>query len=115
MKSTWYLYMAILLCMLFPARLLPGQEVAYVHPLHAISFEATPNWAQELHDYNGKVFEVINPNHNMRIFLSYIPECKSVKKHMKELSGKKGLICSDRPYDTVLIRHLCEPFWPASG
>ncbi len=38
----------------------------------------------------------------MRFFLSYIPECKSVKKQLKELAGKKGLICTDRPYDTVL-------------
>jgi hypothetical protein len=82
----------------------PGmaQNVEYSHPLHQFSFEASPSWIQELHNYNGKVFEVTNPNNNMQILMSFVPDCRNVKKHMKSLSGRKGLICSNRPYDTTL-------------
>lgn len=79
-----------------------AQTVEYSHPLHQFSFEASPSWFQELHDYNGKVYEVNNPNHNMQILMSFVPDCRKVKKHMKTLSAKKGLICKDKPYDTIL-------------
>jgi hypothetical protein len=38
----------------------------------------------------------------MRILMSFVPDCRNVKKHMKSLSGKKGLICKHKPYDTIL-------------
>ena len=99
---TRLLYMIPIICLLVLPKSLLAQEVPYSHPLYAISFEATPSWNQELHDYNGKVFELINPNNNMHIYLSFVPECRNAKKHMKRLSGKKGLVCQGRPYDTLL-------------
>lgn len=84
------------------AGLLMAQNVEYSHPLHSISIEASPSWVQELHSYNGKVFELTNPNNNMHILMSLVPDCRNVKKHMKRLSGKKGLICNQKPHDTIL-------------
>jgi hypothetical protein len=81
-----------------------AQEVEYSHPLHAFSFEASPFWDQELHNYNGKVFQVTNPNHNMSISLSFIPGRKNARRHMKQVSDQNGLICRQKPYDTILNR-----------
>ena len=96
------LYMILLICVLLLPTSLLGQEVSYSHPLHNISFEATPSWDQKLHENNGKVFEVTNPNNNMHIYLSFVPECRNVKKHMKRISGRNGLVCQGRPHDSVL-------------
>lgn len=103
MKSVKLIQIFLLICLgIVQGNLLFAQEVEYSHPLHQISFEASPSWVQVLHNYNGKVFEVTSPNHNMKILLSFVPDCRNVKKHMKHLSGKKGLICQDKPYDTIL-------------
>lgn len=82
----------------------PGmaQNVKYSHPYHQFSFEASPSWVQQLHNYNGKVFEVTNPNNNMQILMSFVPDCRNAKKHMRSLSGRKGLICKNKPHDTLL-------------
>jgi hypothetical protein len=87
---------------IFPQGSIYGQIVEYRHPLVEFSFAASPLWDQELHNYNGKVFEVTNPNHNMKISMSFIPGCKNARKHMKQISGKSGLICLQKPYDTIL-------------
>lgn len=89
---------------LFMTGLLYGQGVVYRHPLYEFSFEASPSWNQVLHNYNGKVFEVTNPNHNMRISMSFVPGCKNARKHLRELSGQDGLICLQKPKDTILSR-----------
>lgn len=81
---------------------LHGQVVEYKHPLFDVGFMASPSWEQELHDNNGKIFQVTNPNNNMRINLSFIPDCRNPQKYMKRISGMKGLICPNRPYDTLL-------------
>ena len=103
MKNLKFIAICLLLCAgLFQTGKLLAQTVEYSHPLHEFSFEASPSWIQELHNYNGKVFEVTNPNNNMQILMSYIPNCRKVKKHMKTISAKKGLICKDKPHDTIL-------------
>lgn len=79
-----------------------GQLANYDHPMFDIGFEASPHWSQTLHDDNGKVFEVINPNNNLRINLSYVPGCRNVQKHMKHLAGLKGMITPEKAHDTVL-------------
>ena len=84
------------------AGLIYGQTVEYSHPLFAFSFAASPLWNQEFHDFNGKVFEVTNPNHNIKISLSFIPGCKNPRKQMKQISGLSGLVCRQKPYDTIL-------------
>ena len=81
---------------------LQAQDVQYQHPHYAFSFEASPSWTQALHDYNGQVFEVVNPNNNMQIRMSFVAGCRNAKRFMKEISGRKGLICKDKPYDTIL-------------
>ena len=121
--KTYVIYHKIfLLCMgMIFFQPLHGQKVEYKHPLFDIGFMASPSWEQELHDYNGKIFQVTNPNNNMRINLSFIPNCRNPQKHMKRMSGLKGLICQKGPYDTVLnnkkaliMRGMClqgkEPF-----
>lgn len=103
MKSVKVIPAKLLICLgLIQGSILLAQDVEYSHPLHQISFEASPSWVQELHDYNGKVFEVINPNHNMKILLSFVPDCRNAKQHMKLISGEEGLICQEKPYDTIL-------------
>lgn len=57
---------------------LHGQKVEYKHSLFDIGFMASPSWEQELHDYNGKIFQVTNPNNNMCINLSFIPNCRGL-------------------------------------
>ncbi|MCK5137017.1 MAG: hypothetical protein KAR19_14620 [Bacteroidales bacterium] len=79
-----------------------SQTEQYKHPLFNIWFEATPHWDQELHDYNGKVFQVTHPNHNMCVNLSFVPDCRKPGKYMKRMSGLMGLICLNGPYDTIL-------------
>ncbi len=79
-----------------------AQVEEYKHPLYDIGFTASPAWDRELHDDNGKVFEVTNPNNNMRVCLSYISDCRNPQRYMKRLSGLKGLIYADKPYDTIL-------------
>lgn len=79
-----------------------GQRVEYTHPDYTFSFAASPLWEQEFHDFNGKVFEVTNPNHNMTISMSFIPDCKNARKQMKLISGLSGLVCIQKPYDTIL-------------
>ena len=104
-----------------PMASLQGQDVTYSHPLDDFSFEASPSWDQMLHNYNGKVYEVIHPNHNMKISMSFVPGRKSARKQVKEISGLKGMVCSKKPYDTtlnhkkaVLLQGFClegkEPF-----
>jgi len=103
MKSVKYRQLFLVFCLgVLSLKPLHAQDVKYSHPLHKFSFEASPSWVQELHDFNGKVFEVTNPNNNMRIFMSFVPDCRNAKKHMKQLSAQKGLICSKKPFDTVL-------------
>jgi len=103
MKATKFIHLLFLMCLgILGANSLSAQEVKYSHPLHQFSFEASPYWIQELHDYNGKVYELTNPNHNMKILMSFVPDCRNAKKHMRRLSGKKGLICNQKPYDTIL-------------
>jgi len=103
MKSFKLIKLLFLLCLgILQASSGMAQNVEYSHPLHQFSFEASPYWTQELHNFNGKVYEVINPNHNMRILMSFVPDCRNAKKHMKSLSGKKGLICNQKPFDTIL-------------
>ena len=87
---------------IFPVGSIYGQIVEYSHPLFAFSFAASPLWDQEFHDFNGKVFEVTNPNHNMKISMSFIPGCKNARKHMKQISGLSGLVFLQKPYDTIL-------------
>ncbi len=87
---------------IFPIGSIFGQIVEYSHPLHAFSFAASPLWDQEFHNFNGKVFEVTNPNHNMKISMSFIPGCKNARKHMKQISGLSGLVCQQKPFDTIL-------------
>jgi len=103
MKSIKLIQVLFLVCLgLAGISSLKAQGIEYSHPLHKFSFEASPYWIQELHDYNGKVFELTNPNHNMKILMSFVPDCRNAKKHMRQLSGKKGLICNQKPYDTIL-------------
>ncbi|MEN8203265.1 MAG: hypothetical protein ABFS28_11765 [Bacteroidota bacterium] len=103
MKSIKLIQLLFLLCLgILQVTPLLAQNVEYSHPHHHFSFEASPHWVQELHDYNGKVFEVTSPNNNMQILMSFVPDCRNAKKHMKLLSGKKGLIYNQKPYDTVL-------------
>jgi hypothetical protein len=45
---------------------------------------------------------VVNPNKNMQIFLSFIPGCDNPVRQLKRLSGKTGLICKGKPYDTII-------------
>ncbi len=103
MRSVKVIKLIVAFCFgIIPMGTIHGQDVEYSHPLYEFSFEASPFWDQELHNYNGKVFEVINPNHNMRICMSFIPDCKNVRRHMKHLSGLNGLVCLQKPYDTIL-------------
>jgi len=103
MRSLKFIQLLVVFCLgIFPVGSIHGQIVEYSHPLHAFSFAASPFWDQEFHDYNGKVFEVTNPNHNMKISMSFIPGCKNARKHMKQISGLSGLVCLQKPYDTIL-------------
>lgn len=79
-----------------------GQMVEYKHPLYNIGFMASPSWEEEFHDYNGKVFQLTNPNNNMRVNLSFVPDCKNPQRYLKRMSGMKGLVYQKRPYDTLL-------------
>ena len=103
MRSLKFIQLLVAFCLgISPVGSIYGQIVEYSHPLCAFSFAASPLWDQELHDYNGKVFEVTNPNHNMKISMSFIPGCKNARKHMKQISGLSGLVCQQKPYDTIL-------------
>lgn len=90
----------IITCMM--ALPLCGQLVSYTHPRAAIGFMASPDWEEELLDDQGLVYEVTNPNHNMRVSLSFMPECRNPKKQMMQLSGLRGMMADGRPSDTIL-------------
>lgn len=81
---------------------LHGQMVEYKHPLFDIGFKASPSWEEELHDYNGKVFQLTHPNNNMHINLSFVPDCKNPQRYLRRMSGIKGLVSQKKPYDTLL-------------
>lgn len=103
MKTEKLIQVVFLLCLgIMGLSAAMAQDVKYSHPFHQFSFEASPHWNQEMHNYNGKVFELTNPNHNMKILMSFVPDCRNPKKHLKNLSGKEGLICNQKPYDTIL-------------
>jgi hypothetical protein len=103
MRSPKFIQLLVLFCLgISPMVSINGQIVEYSHPQHAFSFAASPLWDQEFHNVNGKVFEVTNPNHNMKISMSFIPGCKNARKHMKQLSGLSGLVILQKPYDTIL-------------
>ncbi len=91
----------LILGAIFPGSM-EAQVVKYDHPMFDIGFEASPDWEETLHSYNGKVFEVTNPNNNMRVNLSYIAGCRNPQKHMKQLAGMEGMITPGKPYDTLL-------------
>lgn len=78
-----------------------GQTV-YQHPQYNIGFQAGPGWHQEMGQNGGDVFQVTNPNNNMRINLSYIPGCKNPEKYLKRMSGMKGMVDRNGIYDTIL-------------
>lgn len=79
-----------------------GQNVRYKHPLHDISFEASPNWEQVVQDFNGREFRVTHPNHNMRISLSFVADCRNPDRYIRRMSGSKGMVSQKGLYDTVL-------------
>lgn len=88
--------------LVIPQNSLQGQETTYSHPYHEFGFIASPDWEQRLYEDNGQVFKVVNPNKNMQIFLRFIPDCNNPVKEMRELSGRAGLICREKPYDTII-------------
>jgi hypothetical protein len=92
----------ILMGLANPQILLMGQLATYTHPICEFEFSASPGWEQCLYPDNGQVYRVVNPNRNMQIFLSFIPECDNPVKEMKKLSGRTGLICKQKPYDTII-------------
>lgn len=79
-----------------------AQGELYQHPVFDISFEATPNWAESYPGSDSFEYSVVHPNHNMKISLRFIPECKRPKKIFRQLSGLTGLICFRGAYDTIL-------------
>ena len=103
MRSLKFIRLLVVFCLgIFPMGSIYGQIVKYSHPMHAFSFAASPLWDQEFHNFNGMVFEVTNPNHNMKISMSFIPGCKNARKQLKQVSGLSGLVCHQKPYDTIL-------------
>ena len=103
MRSLKFIHLLVTFCLgISSVGSIYGQIVEYSHPLFAFSFAASPLWDQDFHDYNGKVFEVTNPNHNMKISMSFIPGCKNARKQMKKISGLSGMVCLQKPYDTIL-------------
>lgn len=80
---------------------LPAQT-SYVHPLVDMRFTASPSWEKAIHHNNGQVFQAINPNRNMQVFMSYLPGCTHPRRQLHKLSGLRGLICQDPYYDTLL-------------
>ena len=99
-KTTYLLLTAALI--FFALQPLCGQKVTYSHPLAEMGFQASPRWDQELIQENGEVYEVTHPNHNIRIRLRFIPDCRNPRKEMRRQSGLKGLVNGKRASDTVL-------------
>lgn len=97
-------YASLLLFCLAWSGFLPelSAQTSYVHPLADMRFTASPLWEEEMHQNNGQVFQAINPNRNLQVFLSYLPGCDHPKRQLQKLSGKRGLICHDSSYDTVV-------------
>jgi hypothetical protein len=82
-----------------------GQVERYKHPHQEISFEASPNWEQVLQEISGEEYWVTNPNQNMRIGMSFVPDCPHPYRYMKQISGLKGMICPRSHFDTILNDH----------
>jgi hypothetical protein len=81
---------------------LQGQLRTYSHPTVDFGFRASPDWELQFHSENGQVFHAVNPNKNMQVYLSFIPQCKNPVKQLEQISGETGLICSGKPYDTII-------------
>jgi hypothetical protein len=79
-----------------------AQSVTYSHPVYDMGFIASPSWENRLVEENGRVWQVVNPNRNMQVNLSFIKNCTNPGKELEMISGTQGLICEGRPYDTVL-------------
>lgn len=94
-------FLCLIAAMLVPLGL-QSQGARYEHPVYDFSFEATPNWTEHFKVNHSAVYSVVNPNHNMEISITYVPECKKPRKYMKKLSGLKGLVCKRDGYDTIL-------------
>jgi hypothetical protein len=99
------LFPLIIITGLFITMQAAGQAVRYKHPHQEISFEASPNWVQELQDHNGEEYWVTHPNQNMQIGLSFVPDCRHPYRYMRRISGLQGMVCPRDHFDTILNDH----------
>jgi len=104
MKKPYHPYRMILpiLAGLFLQMTLHGQLTSYAHPSVDFGFRASPDWELHYHSENGQVFHAVNPNKNMQVYLSFIPRCKNPARQLEQISGETGLICKEKPYDTII-------------
>ncbi len=102
MRILKYHIALVILAGLVVSQEVSAQQVRYTHPRYDISFEASSNWIEEYRDFNGMEFRVTNPNHNMRVSLSFVSDCRNPERYLRRMSGLKGMVCLKGNYDTVL-------------
>jgi len=79
-----------------------AQTASYTHPVYEMHFTASASWEQKLSRDHPEVLRVTNRNRNMEVFLSFFPGCTQPEEQLRKISGQRGLICQDDPFDTVL-------------
>jgi hypothetical protein len=79
-----------------------AQTQEYSHPVFDMGFMASAHWEQQPLFENHQALQLVNPNKNMRVTLSFVPGCRFPGRQLSQISGMRGLVCKEKPYDTIL-------------
>jgi len=74
----------------------------YTHPEYAMGFSATPAWEEHFLDEDGGVWQVVNPNRNIRVNLRFVKDGKHPDVELEQLAAAEGVICEGTLRDTLL-------------